>query len=146
MDLNLFFSFQGRINRAKYWLVTLIWLAVWILVGTLLVAAMFTTESWLVPGVIGLVVIIPAIVSGVSVGIRRLHDRDKTGWWLVLFYLVPSVLQSGGGPQAGIGLLLTLAGLAIAIWAIVELGCLPGTAGPNQYGPDPLAGIARQSA
>ena len=79
MDLNLFFSFEGRINRAKYWLVTLIWLAVWILVGTLLVAAMFTTESWLVPGVIGLVVIIPAIVSGVSVGIRRLHDRDKTG-------------------------------------------------------------------
>jgi uncharacterized membrane protein YhaH (DUF805 family) len=32
--------------------------------------------------------------------------------------------------------------MAIVIWAFVELGCLPGTSGPNQYGPDPLGGPA----
>jgi uncharacterized membrane protein YhaH (DUF805 family) len=31
-----------------------------------------------------------------------------------------------------------LAGLAIALWGIVELGILPGTKGPNAYGSDPL--------
>jgi uncharacterized membrane protein YhaH (DUF805 family) len=36
-------------------------------------------------------------------------------------------------------MLFSLASLAISIWAFVELGCLRGTAGPNKYGPDPLA-------
>ena len=108
-----------------------------ILVGPVLVAAMFTTGSWVVPGVIGLVVLIPAIVSGVSVGIKRLHDRDSTGWWLLLFYLVPGVLQSGGGPQIGIGLLLPLAGLADLhlgdrrAWAVCR-------APPDQINTDPI--------
>ena len=35
--------------------------------------------------------------------------------------------------------LVSLAGLAIVIWAFVELGCLRGTVGANQYGPDRLA-------
>ena len=38
--------------------------------------------------------------------------------------------------------MLSLAAAAIAIWAFVELGCLRGTPGPNQYGPDPLGNPA----
>ena len=58
----------------------------------------------------------------------------------LLFWLGPSIL--GGWqtatPDFGGGFILSLASLAIFIWAFVELGCLPGTPGPNQYGPDPL--------
>jgi uncharacterized membrane protein YhaH (DUF805 family) len=36
-------------------------------------------------------------------------------------------------------LLFELGSVAISIWALVELGCLRGTAGTNQYGPVPLA-------
>ena len=49
--------------------------------------------------------------------VKRWHDRGKSGWW-VLIALIPLV-----GP----------------IWAIIETGFLPGTSGPNEYGPDPLA-------
>ena len=45
-------------------------------------------------------------------------------------------------------MVLSLASLAISIWAIVELGCLKGTTGPNMYGPDPLpaeAGLTSRS-
>jgi uncharacterized membrane protein YhaH (DUF805 family) len=82
-----------------------------------------------------LIVYIPLIVSGVFVGIKRLHDRDKSGWWLLLFYLVPALLNE----MSNTSMLFSLASLAISIWAFVELGCLRGTAGPNKYGPDPLA-------
>ena len=34
-----------------------------------------------------IIVVIPMLVSGIAVGIKRLHDRNKSGWWLLLFYL-----------------------------------------------------------
>jgi uncharacterized membrane protein YhaH (DUF805 family) len=89
---------------------------------------------------IGLILLVLGTWSGLAVGVKRLHDRDKSGWWILLFWLGPSIL--GGWqtatPDLGGGLILSLAAGAIAIWAFVELGCLRGTAGPNQYGPDPL--------
>ena len=89
---------------------------------------------------LGLILFIAATWSSLAVGVKRLHDRDKSGWWMLLFWLGPSVL--GGWPTAtpdlAGGFIFSLAAAAIAIWGFVELGCLPGTPGPNQYGPDPL--------
>jgi uncharacterized membrane protein YhaH (DUF805 family) len=56
-------------------------------------------------------------------------------------------LLNGIGHGAGpVGVLFNLASFAISIWAIVELGCLRGTDGPNTYGPDPLQADAAQPA
>jgi uncharacterized membrane protein YhaH (DUF805 family) len=77
------------------------------------------------------------MISGVAVGTKRLHDRDKSGWWLVLFYPVPPMLN-GLGKMTGVPLIFGLASLAVSIWALVELGFLRGTSGPNEYGSDPL--------
>ena len=92
----------------------------------------------------------PPIPASIAVGIKRLHDRDKSGWWLLLFYLVPSILSSIGvflmfygigaeetGSTIG-GVVIGLAGFAILVWAFIEMGCLRGTVGPNRFGPDPL--------
>jgi uncharacterized membrane protein YhaH (DUF805 family) len=87
---------------------------------------------------VGGIVYIAVIISGIAVGIKRLHDRDKSGWWLLVFYLGPSVL-SGLGASTGFQVGFGIASFALALWAFVELGCLRGTAGANQYGPDPLA-------
>lgn len=88
------------------------------------------------------VIYIPVVISIIAVGLKRLHDRDKSGWWLWVFYAGPSLL-SGVGKMAGdAAFVFSLAGFAISIWAFVELGCLRGTAGPNRYGPNPLAGAA----
>ena len=43
---------------------------------------------------VALIAYIPLIVSGLAVGIKRLHDRDKSGWWLLLFYLGAASDQS----------------------------------------------------
>ncbi len=147
----LLFSFNGRINRGKYWLAVLIYMAVWttfiacslIWLGglnfdNLLSLAGAGLMIWL----IGFILLIAGTWSGLAVGVKRLHDRDKSGWWILLFWLGPSIL--GGWqtatPDLGGGFIFSLAATAILIWAFVELGCLRGTPGPNQYGPDPLGG------
>jgi uncharacterized membrane protein YhaH (DUF805 family) len=81
---------------------------------------------------------IPLLWIGLALGAKRLHDRNKSAWWLILFYLVPGVLDSIGEQFGGASLVFSLAAFALSIWGLVELGFLRGTVGPNQYGPDPL--------
>ena len=132
----LLFGFSGRINRAKYWLAAFIYLVVMLIAVGLALAGGMVMMLFLVVAVI---IYVPVIISGVAVGIKRLHDRDKSGWWLLVFYVLPGVL-SGLANQVGLQVILSLASFALSIWGFVELGCLRGTAGPNQYGPDPLQG------
>jgi len=147
MDLSsLLFSFNGRINRGKWWLALLIYVVFWIAVSIVGYIVMS------IAGMLGMVVFvvagIAAIVSGIAVGVKRLHDRNKSGWWLAVFYVVPSLLSVVGmysGSEA-ISMLLSLIGFAISVWMIVELGCLRGTVGPNEYGPDPLESDVTMSA
>jgi uncharacterized membrane protein YhaH (DUF805 family) len=87
---------------------------------------------------------------------KRLNDRDRPAWYVYVFW-APTVLNlllgltglshtmtDMGGmmmPQpSGLGWVVNIASLAIGIWALVELGFLRGTQGPNQHGPDPVAG------
>jgi uncharacterized membrane protein YhaH (DUF805 family) len=143
---NLLFSFQGRINRAKFWLAVLVYIVASI-VGSIVAAA---SGSDIVAGLVNGLVGLLTFLSGLFVAIKRLHDRDKSAGWLLLFYFAPSILAAIGlvlmvlgwaGDAFGmrpVGLLFVLAGLGIALWAFVEMGCLRGTVGPNRYGADPL--------
>jgi uncharacterized membrane protein YhaH (DUF805 family) len=142
---NLLFSFDGRINRAKYWIGALILLGVWIVVGGIGYWLLTSVNPW-IGGILLLIVFVPAFIAGLAIAIKRLHDRDKSGWWVLLFYFVPSILSQIGQQIGGAGLILSLGGFAISIWAFVEIGCLRGTVGPNQYGPDPLGGMVQQPA
>jgi uncharacterized membrane protein YhaH (DUF805 family) len=90
----------------------------------------------------------------VALMVKRLHDRDRPAWLAGLF-LAPNLIKSvtdligvTGNPLAFNILDVLLVGLAfvINIWAFVELGCLRGTVGTNQYGPDPLITHATQSS
>ena len=142
----LFFGFKGRINRGKYWLAILIF----VIVGLIMATINYIADQALPAQLLGIIVNIGLFISGLAVGIKRLHDRDKSGWWLLLFYLLPSLLFGVGaglfvygiGEEAASGVIggsvLYVLGLAALIWAIVELGCLRGTLGPNRFGPDPL--------
>lgn len=143
--IHLLFGFQGRINRAKFWLALLIYV-VFFFGGLMIVMA--ATSSFTTMFGAALLLYVPIIVSGIALGIKRLHDRNKSGWWLLAFYLGPLLLQAIGyyvlaGPDGVDGGLpyqiLMLASFAINIWALIELGCLRGSIGPNQYGPDPIA-------
>ena len=93
-----------------------------------------------------LLVFIPWLTWGFAITTERLHDRDKSAWWLLLFYGVPAVLGQlaktawfPGPAGTALHYILALAGFALTIWGFVEIGCLRGTAGSNKYGPNPLA-------
>jgi uncharacterized membrane protein YhaH (DUF805 family) len=135
--VELFFSFSGRTNRAKYWGISII---NGVITGLSIVAALAINSAltWVFFGL----VVLASIVSAISLGARRLHDRDKSALWLLCYYLVPWFLSAVGALSGNTGLnaLLSFASLGVSIWAFVDLACLKGTTGDNRFGPDPLAG------
>lgn len=83
------------------------------------------------------------LVNGAAF-VRRFHDRNRTGWWL-LFAILTFFLAlyfEGLDKAKGIGptgvVLFQLAVILVNLWLIVELYVLKGTAGPNRFGSDPL--------
>jgi uncharacterized membrane protein YhaH (DUF805 family) len=144
------FGASGRISRAKYWRsVVLFGVA-----GLLTAVILFTAAGIGTPLFIIMVtlVFVPWLLWGFSITTERLHDRDKSAWWLVVFYLVPGVLGQlakaawfAGAIGTVLDYVLVLAGFALTIWGFVEMGCLRGTAGSNTYGSDPLVRAKRRS-
>lgn len=160
MDLShILFSFEGRINRAKWWLAVLI-LAVAAIALTFLgyavlglnwMTAAMTTSGTMVSIVITALIAYPATAAM----LKRLNDRDRPSWMVGVFWaptvltlvgqllgLTMTVQDVGGVPVPAptmLGWLLNIASLGIGIWALIELGILRGTEGPNRHGPDPLA-------
>jgi uncharacterized membrane protein YhaH (DUF805 family) len=137
------FGASGRINRAKYWRSTLLFTVA----GLMAAVILFTAAGIAAPLLIIMVVLvlIPWLLWGFSITTERLHDRDKSDWWLVVFYLLPGLLcqvaktaWSTGAAGTVLHYTLALASFALTIWGFVEIGCLRGTAGSNTYGPDPL--------
>jgi uncharacterized membrane protein YhaH (DUF805 family) len=123
---SLLFSFQGRANRAKFWLVNVGLMVVEAIVfGIAGGAAMMSGDpsaalsSMGVMGIVCLLVFIVLFWIGLAIAVKRWHDRGKSGWW-VLIALVPVI----GG-----------------FWYIIECGFLKGTTGANSYGADPLATV-----
>ena len=137
----LLFSFQGRLNRKPYWM-TVIATMVAIIVLLLFALILIREHRFEFAGltlVLLVILYIPLIWIGLAIGAKRLHDRDKSAWWLLVFYAAPGILSSAGNRMEDVGfIILHIISFAISVWSFVELGCLRGTAGPNRYGPDPL--------
>ncbi len=139
---HLFFKFDGRVNRAKFWIAALIFAAINVVLAVLGYVMDQSVVFQALNSMLGIVI----LISSIAVGVKRLHDRNKSGWYLLLFYLVPSVLVVIGvligafvEDSTIIATVLGLLAFAIAVWAFIEMGCLRGTIGINQYGPDPVA-------
>ncbi len=103
-------TYTGRINRQRYWAYVLVAIAIAIVASII--------DGILGGQVVGTLVSLAMLYPGICVSIKRWHDRDKSGWW-ILIVLIPIVGW---------------------IWSFVEVGCLKGTDGSNRFGADPLAG------
>ena len=117
----LLFDFHGRIGRKWFWITTL-FLLVFPFAWGFAMAWLLDFRPWKIRSVSDLVlVLINGIllvfycVATAAVQVKRWHDRNKTGWW-ILFQFLPAVGM---------------------IWTFVETGFVRGTDGPNRYGPDP---------
>jgi uncharacterized membrane protein YhaH (DUF805 family) len=96
-----------------------------------------TRGGWLA-NLFGLAVLVPNL----AVSVRRLHDLDRSGWWIVM-PVAPYGLAIAmmAGHSFVVGGIMVLLGLVSAIVLLVWY-CLRGTAGPNRFGPDPLADMS----
>ena len=106
------FSFEGRVGRQTFWLTSLAVMAVVVVLEFLARGARGSPIALLF-----LVFMVPLIWVSLALGVKRWHDRDKSGWW-ILINLVPFI----GG-----------------LWALVENGFLKGTSGQNRFGADPVS-------
>ncbi len=142
---NFIFSFRGRITRADFWLLTFVAIAMWIAIAILTFFAI-PAVTW----VGGLILFMSGLAVWLSAVTRRLHDRNKSAWYLLLFFGLPSALQTAFAPHpkghtvfvliyGGTDSFVDLVCLAIGVWMLTELGTLRGTTGPNRYGPDSMA-------
>jgi len=149
MDLNfkyLFASFDGRINRAKYWAGTII-LAIASIVAGFIIGAVFGSST--LGAILVALVTIALFYPGYAVAAKRFQDRDKPGI-TALYGLIPvliaSLLQAFGltgtpnQPNA-LGWICTLVTMGVGLWFLIDLGILKGTPGPNRFGGDPLAAV-----
>lgn len=99
-------NFNGRASLSAYW-----WYALaMFIVGAVLEVFSLAVGSAALSLLVGLVMVVVGL-SGLSAGIRRLHDTDKSGWFILLG-LIPFI------------------GSIIVIVLMV----LPGTPGPNRFG------------
>jgi len=140
----LLFSFQGRLNRKPYWMMLIATTVVFILVLLLALAALREYGLEFLPVTIAIILVlyIPLIWIGLALGAKRLHDRDKSAWWLLVLYALPTILSTAADRMEDAQFILHLISFGITVWAFIELGCLRGTVGPNGYGPDPLSAPA----
>ncbi len=143
------FGASGRINRAKYWRSTLLFMVAGLMAAVILFTAAGIAAPLFIITVV--LVLIPWLLWGFSITTERLHDRDKSAWWLAVFYLVPGVLGQlaktawfAGAAGTVLHYIPALASFAFTIWGFVEIGCLRGTAGSNTHGPDPLLQARRR--
>jgi uncharacterized membrane protein YhaH (DUF805 family) len=146
-----FFGFEGRAERGTYWFIGLLSA----FATALVVAAAVGLTAWQVPGaldlpkeefrallmlrVIGLApLLLLFFIMGLSVTVRRLHDRNRSGFWALLCYS-PTLLRLIS-IVFGASELSDIAGglaLIVGVWTLVDLGLLPGTKGANRFG-DPV--------
>jgi uncharacterized membrane protein YhaH (DUF805 family) len=125
-------TFNGRARRSEYWFFFLFGVAVSFVTG-LFDFALTAGESHPVTGLFVLATFLPNL----AVTVRRYHDIDKTGWWILFpggVWLIAMLMMLDGPILGLIGLLAAL------ISAIVVLSWMSkkGSFGPNSYGPDPI--------
>ena len=142
------FSFEGRISRKSYWLSSLSLVVVTFLVMGVLafVLGKDTLEPQGTNRLLNIynVATLPFYWPAFALYLKRLHDFGQgQGWWLWPLLTLP--VLAFGLSFAGFYIAMQLVGLVwLGVWIIV--GCIKGTPGRNQYGPDPLANIARKNA
>lgn len=117
LPLKKYADFTGRARRKEYWMFALLYLG--LAIAATVIDIMLGMNQ-MVAGLYGPVTLLLALgflVPSIAVGARRLHDTDRSGWWLL------------------IGLVPFVGGIILLVFFVIE-----GTRGSNKFGPDPKAG------
>lgn len=135
---------RGRTSRVGFWRLQITFALV---VATLMIVTVYLVKA----GLSALAMVIfglpfaALLAAALVVGIRRMHDRGRSGWWAAFFLLMPTALADAAAAMAAdrtpTDILLSwpilLMGLALTVWSWLEFGLFRGTRGANRFGPDP---------
>ena len=165
-------EFSGRSSRAEFWwfflALFLLYAIMWIVFFGAMVSSIATAQNNPSAGMMGAIGVggilvglfwLALIIPTISVQVRRLHDTNRSGWWLGGFYLLyvayfvlmfgslASVMMAAaaGGtasptpPNPAIFMVTMVLGLAIFVYmiALIVFYCQSGTKGSNRFGDDP---------
>lgn len=140
LPLKKYADFTGRARRREYWSFVLLYIVVFALAS--LVDRFAGLRGMIGPyGPFTALVLLALLLPAIAVGVRRLHDTGRSGWWLLAAYgpvILSMLLPLAGIVQPQLAMILLVIAGAGSILLIVFL-VLEGTKGPNQFGPDPKA-------
>jgi uncharacterized membrane protein YhaH (DUF805 family) len=112
--MHIFLSFNGRLRRMHFWVGLLIlWVVEFIIMMALIMPTVRTGGGPL--ALVGDLLLIALVWPALAIQVKRWHDRDKSGWWVLIAFV----------PIIGF------------FWVLIECGILDGTPGPNRFGPSP---------
>lgn len=151
---NLLTSFDGRIRRRTFWFGNLLVVILTLVVFLILIVVPLKMNPYVESLFYAVIYLYPTC----AIAAKRLHDRNKpTMPWLAIFIIptLPSILaqlifirlmesdnpvmkevEAAAWGVHGI-LIMTLFLIPISLWVLFEMSLLPGTKGPNNFGPDP---------
>jgi uncharacterized membrane protein YhaH (DUF805 family) len=135
------FAFHGRIGRASYWGLSIVCLlALFASSVSVALTANATNASpvnvvAVAVAIVGAAIFLVASMVLFGTGVCRLHDRGRSGFWIILYYAVPFILAVLAMEPEGRGTALDALALAIMVWVTVDLGLLKGGTADNRYGP-----------
>jgi uncharacterized membrane protein YhaH (DUF805 family) len=160
LPLKRYAEFSGRSRRTEYWMFVLfqmlLGVAFWILLAIIGGGALMSGRdptalaaaggAVMILFVLYILVSLALIIPGIAVGVRRLHDTERSGWWMLaplcgyVLMLIGAALTAASPDNPGVGGILAIVGVIAVLGLGVTLFVfmlLEGTRGPNKYGPDP---------
>jgi uncharacterized membrane protein YhaH (DUF805 family) len=129
-------DFTGRSRRKEYWMYVLLIIVVAVVIG--IIEGVLGLSRMIGPyGPISALFLLATLCPSLAVGVRRLHDTNRPGWWLLIGY-APLLLSLCMTYLGSLSLAMIFSVIAlIGFIVLLVLMVMEGTKGPNQYGPDP---------
>lgn len=116
--LKKYATFSGRAQRAEYWYFVLFYLLIFIVVSVVDgITGTFNDEAGM--GLLGSLLALALLIPSIAVGVRRLHDTGRSGWWL-LIALIPLI-----------------GAIVLLVFTIQD-----SEVGTNAYGPNPKVSVS----
>jgi len=145
-------DFGGRASRSEYWWFVLALLIAYIVVGTVESIVGIHHMILYSYGPLSALLWLGTLVPSLAVGVRRLHDTNRSGWWILLpiipyclaIVLGGAAMMAGAAAGGGVGMVAGagIAGLFMLVGLVCALVLLffmvqPSTPGDNRYGANP---------
>jgi uncharacterized membrane protein YhaH (DUF805 family) len=161
MPLRRYAEFSGRSRRMEFWM----WVLFQFMIGfgVVLIAVVLGGSAFmsgdpraavaaggaiLILYILNLILQLAFFIPNLAVTVRRLHDTDRSGWWVMLFWgpyllIVALTMVAGAAPNRepsqALGIAVMVGSLAwlVACVTLLVFMFLEGTIGRNRFGPDP---------